>query len=443
MLTALVMALAMGSENYVCWKQAGKTRCVPEGNRVEHGQHTGRSGGRGGGPGFAFFEFAPASGAGLSAACACTAVTGAKGETVSWTRGSSAYCTKEGLATTGLTTTSMVSCGNNLPRVEADNGGVLGVLAESSRTNLVLRSEEVDNAAWVKEFDSAPRTMTITANFATAPNNTLTADRVQFPATAAGEYSDFYQTFSAGVAGDPTTCSAYVQGTSGAGTLDICRFDGTTWGCSACSFVAGSITRCSTSAAGVGSTTRYCKLGNNTLQNGSVARAASDVLVWGAQGELSAYATSYIPTTTAGVTRYADGPVQAAGVTLTSLASAGSMAISVSPMNVTNPQAPLVFMAGSGRPAYANSFIAAFDGTNAAVIANGLTLGVAERYWSSWTGAALQINNATDATNNTVAFDGAMATTGPLEFGANAAIGTNGDWIVSRLCLDPVATRCR
>ena len=84
----LIVAVAL-SQAPVCRSENGVLKCLVEGNRVEHGNHTARTGGRAG-PLMAFFEFAPLSGAGLSAACACTAVTGAKGEAVTWARGSAA-----------------------------------------------------------------------------------------------------------------------------------------------------------------------------------------------------------------------------------------------------------------------------------------------------------------------------------------------------------------
>lgn len=64
----------------------------------------------------------------------------------------------------------------NAPRFDHNpqTGESLGLLVEEARTNLVLRSEEFDNASW----NGAPSIITVTANTQTAPNGTLTADTI-------------------------------------------------------------------------------------------------------------------------------------------------------------------------------------------------------------------------------------------------------------------------
>ena len=87
---------------------------------------------------YAYFEFAPASGAGMTAACACTTPTGAKGEAMTFTRTGAATCSKQGLATTGINDGDLVTCASdNQPRVEP-SGGVLGLRVESAKTNPLL-----------------------------------------------------------------------------------------------------------------------------------------------------------------------------------------------------------------------------------------------------------------------------------------------------------------
>jgi len=68
----------------------------------------------------------------------------------------------------------------NIPRIEwvdLDGDGIRetpGILLEGSRTNTSLRSEEIDNATWVKTGGPP----TVVANATTAPDGASTADRV-------------------------------------------------------------------------------------------------------------------------------------------------------------------------------------------------------------------------------------------------------------------------
>lgn len=283
----------------------------------------------------AFFEFANQAGTGMGSACACTTPTGAKGEAMTFTRASSGTCLKAG-TTSGIANGDMVTCSTNQPRVMpgGDGTGGLGLLVEGARTNALLRSQELENAAYTWEQDTAPRTPTKTADQAVAPDGTTTAERGQFPATSGAQNSDFYQLVTVAGATDSWTCSLFVKGNASSGTSDLCRYNGAAWSCADCAFVSGSWTRCSIGGTGQTTTDRYCKFGNNSLQNGGVARSAVDVFLWGFQGEVGAFASSYIATTSAAVARAAEvaefpisWPANSTGFSMsgsTPLASAGA-----------------------------------------------------------------------------------------------------------------------
>lgn len=297
---------------------AGPTR---ENRRVRENRRM-----RGGAPSL-FFSAFDTNAIGTSGACSTTAPTGAKGEVLAFTRASNGTCTKTasgGLATTGIADGDLVVLSSNVARVEYDSNGVLGLLVESAGDNKCLSSQEIENAAWIKEGPSAPFEPAVGVNDAGSPDGTQTGDAVHFAATSGTDYSDLYQLWTTGDAGDPTTCSAFVKavapmdgGVAVSTTTDICLYDGAAWSCGDCIVPVGSSTRCVKSdAAGSGTTNRYCKIGNNSGQNGGVARAAADVSVWGIQGEPKAYATSYIPTAGAAVTRAADSSLDLAAIAL-------------------------------------------------------------------------------------------------------------------------------
>lgn len=307
MFFAFVLATALAqnpagnpSPSYRAWRDA-------------QGWRTGRSSGRVG-VGLAFFEFAPASGAGMGAACACTTPTGAKGEALTFTRTGSATCSKQGLATTGIANGDLVVCTGNQPRVEL-SGGVLGLRVEGARTNETLRSQEFENVVWATTVAgvAAP---TITANFAVAPDGTTTADRVQIPACpVVGNASGINQT--SGAIASPSTSSVYMKANAGNPSISVCMY-GITTGTRTCTQFAlntSTWTRAVVpNVTNTGGMNVEIACENRTASyTGATDTGAADILVWGAQSEAGAYATSYIPTTSAAVTRNADAPTVSLG----------------------------------------------------------------------------------------------------------------------------------
>jgi len=209
----------------------------------------------------------------------------------------------------------------NTPRVDYSNT-CPQLLIEDSSTNLLIRSQEFDNASWSKTATS------VTANNTTAPDGTTTADKIESTASATSVFfsQNSFSTYTSGVT---YTLSIYAK----KGTTDFFQIlfsTGQTVGNAYANFNLNLGT--TTLGAGVSSSIEdagngwyRCSITYVSNVNGSndilfwfvdslaASRVAnftgsvgSYLYFWGAQQELHTIATSYIPTTTATVTRGAD-----------------------------------------------------------------------------------------------------------------------------------------
>jgi hypothetical protein len=220
----------------------------------------------------------------------------------------------------------LTSAATNAPRFDYNPSTLAaqGLLIEESRTNLLTRSEEFNDAAWTKTNSS------ITANAATSPSGTVTADKL----IEALDVNLVHQTTQSSVtivSLGAYTASCYVKadtrtrvrigflvaGTSGV-TADANLTAGTITAASAFgggSAVGSSIQainngwyRITVSGTGAAGTSGECRLelldaSGNRQYNGD---GTSGLFIWGAQLEAGAFPTSYIPTTTTALTRAAD-----------------------------------------------------------------------------------------------------------------------------------------
>jgi hypothetical protein len=190
----------------------------------------------------------------------------------------------------------MVTCSSNLPRVESD-GTALGVLAESASTNNLLRSEELENAAWVS-------TATVTANQATDTFNNVAADQLSDVSGAALQGSA--QTFVTGSLTKQSVFCIVRAGTATSATIAMTGTGNAAGDCSATvSGLSGStynILTCSSASAYAAGLTAVTL----TISVGTVVGDTGTIMVGGCQHELNPFPTSYIPTVAAAATRSGD-----------------------------------------------------------------------------------------------------------------------------------------
>ena len=207
----------------------------------------------------------------------------------------------------------------NIPRLDYSLGGCPNILLEPQRTNLALQSSSFDNASWSKSNSS------VTANSTTSPSGITDADTLTADGTSNRHEVTQLISFTSGLA---YTFSVYIKkntndfaqltlGGVAFSSLPFANFNvnngtlGSTGGSatSTITSVGNGWYRCTLTATATATQGDRVYLVMTTSPT-SIRRESNtlstSVYLWGAQLELGSYGTSFIPTTTASVTRNND-----------------------------------------------------------------------------------------------------------------------------------------
>lgn len=367
----------------------------------------------------------------MGAACACAAVTGAKGETLTVTRATVSECpSSDGQRLTQCPAGTPVITTGRTDRT------VLGLLHQPSRGNYAKHSRNLADAVWTATNMTCTRTATGMRGDANG------ASRCE--ATAAG--GSVVQAIT--LASGPRAASFRLRRVTGTGTVEVTINGGTAWHAvsgmaSGTSWVwvtphqtVGCAPGCSVVSA-LSATLANPSIGIRLAELGDV------VDVDFAQLEDGLYATLPIETGASGLARDAD---YVTGAAVAGVSAAGCAAVSLVSQDAPGVGGVRVFLATDTGTAWplegdsAASTLRSWDGTSEPSVSWQFAAGGLSRLRVTWQGSARRLT-AAPGTSASAAFDGSMAQStfvlGSLAAGAYSAAG-----VLSELVIDPSPTRC-
>ena len=213
----------------------------------------------------------------------------------------------------------------------------LGGLFEEASTNYALHSATFTNAAWVKTNVTAAQTQT-------GPDGVANSASLLTATAANGTALQALTRASAA-----RISSVYVKRVTGSGNVDVTQDNGTTW---ATVTVTSGWTRVSIASATAANPTVGLR----------IVTPGDEVAVFGFQHEEKAFATSYIPTSTAAVTRNADSLTLSDLTRIGYSATAGTVVVRSRALGFSAASSPAPYMFGVGSLS-SNELSVYFDGS--------------------------------------------------------------------------------
>jgi len=215
--------------------------------------------------------------------------------------------TRASTATYFDATGTMRTATANTPRFDYDpvTHAARGLLIEEQRQNVLNVSSDLTQAYWTKagQVAAAP---TVTGNQTTAPDGTLTASRIVYPAVSgATAFSLVYASYPASAA--VYAYSVYLKGAVGGEQVYIsASTGGTAFYSSPRLTLTTQWQRFSVVTSALTAVAWIFDIGTDLRDVTQASTTSQTIYAWGAQLELGAFSTSYIPTTAGAVTRAID-----------------------------------------------------------------------------------------------------------------------------------------